>query len=170
MKGVLCPRPGATLCLPRYDERELGRGGMATVYLAQDLKHHRQVAVKVLRPELAGARRRALPPRDRDRRPPPASPHPRLSIPATAGDVLYYIMPYVEGESLRHRLDREAQLPVDDASHDRPQVADALDYAHGGVVHRDIKPENILLPRRARAGGGLRDRPAHRRGGRRAAD
>src|ERR1044071_9605759 len=121
-------------------ERELGRGGMATVYLAQDLKHPRQVALKVLRPEVAGAlgadrflKEIALAARLQ---------HPHilgLLDSGTAGDMLYYVMPYVEGESLRHRLDRESQLPVDAAVTIAREVAGALDYAHRhGVVHRDI--------------------------------
>jgi serine/threonine-protein kinase len=128
-------------------ERELGRGGMATVYLAQDLKHPRQVALKVLRPEVAGAL-------GADRFLKEIELAARLQHPhilglldsGTAGDVLYYVMPYVEGESLRHRLDRESQLPVDAAVTIAREVAGALDYAHRHrVVHRDIKPENILL-------------------------
>jgi serine/threonine-protein kinase len=127
--------------------REIGRGGMATVYLAQDLKHPRQVALKVLRPEVAGAlgadrflKEIALVSRLQ---------HPHilgLLDSGSAGDLLYYVMPYVEGESLRHRLDRESQLRVDAAVTIAREVAGALDYAHGqGVIHRDIKPENILL-------------------------
>ena len=127
--------------------REIGRGGMATVYLAQDLKHGRQVALKVLRPEVAGAL-------GADRFFKEIELAARLQHPhilglldsGTAGDLLYYVMPYVEGESLRHRLDRETQLQVDVAVTIAEQVADALDYAHRqGVIHRDIKPENILL-------------------------
>ena len=128
-------------------ERELGRGGMATVYLAQDLKHPRQVALKVLRPEVAGAL-------GADRFLKEIELAARLQHPhilglldsGTAGDLLYYVMPYVEGESLRDRLDRESQLQVDAAVTIAREVAGALDYAHRhGVVHRDIKPENILL-------------------------
>ena len=127
--------------------RELGRGGMATVYLARDLKHPRQVALKVLRPEVAGAL-------GADRFLKEIELAARLQHPhilglldsGTAGDVLYYVMPYVEGESLRHRLDRESQLQVDAAVTIAREVAGALDYAHRhGIVHRDIKPENILL-------------------------
>ncbi|MDH3498215.1 MAG: serine/threonine protein kinase, partial [Gemmatimonadota bacterium] len=128
-------------------ERELGAGGMATVYLADDPKHHRKVAVKVLRPELAAA----LGP-DRFLREITTTAnlrHPHI-LPlydsGHAGDVLFYVMPYVEGESLRDRLTREKQLPVDDALQIAREVADALSYAHSrGVIHRDIKPENILL-------------------------
>jgi eukaryotic-like serine/threonine-protein kinase len=127
--------------------REIGRGGMATVYLARDLKHPRQVALKVLRPEVAGAL-------GADRFLKEIELAARLQHPhilglldsGTAGDVLYYVMPYVEGESLRHRLDRESQLQVDVAVTIAREVAGALEYAHRhGVVHRDIKPENILL-------------------------
>ncbi len=128
-------------------ERELGAGGMATVYLAHDVKHNRKVAIKVLRPELAaviGAERflkeievtanlqhaHILP----------------LYDSGEADTLLYYVMPFVEGESLRDRLDREKQLAVPDAVQLAAEVADALHYAHErGVVHRDIKPENILL-------------------------
>ena len=128
-------------------ERELGRGGMATVYLAEDLKHRRKVAVKVLAPELGetlGASRFL-----REIEIAARLNHPHilpLHESGSAGELLYYVMPYVEGESLRQRLEREKQLPVADALRIAHEVADALDYAHRrGVVHRDIKPENILL-------------------------
>jgi hypothetical protein len=128
-------------------QRELGRGGMATVYLAEDRKHHRPVALKVLRPELAAA----LGP-DRFLREIELSArltHPHilpLHDSGNADGFLYYVMPYVEGESLRDRLNREKQLPVDDALQISREVADALSYAHShGVIHRDIKPENILV-------------------------
>ncbi|MEP7325530.1 MAG: serine/threonine-protein kinase [Gemmatimonadota bacterium] len=135
-------------------ERELGQGGMATVYLAEDLKHHRQVAVKVLRPELAAAlgADRFL----REIETTANLRHPHI-LPlfdsgeagqqgSGTGTFLFYVMPLVEGESLRDRLDREKQLPVDDALQIAREVADALSYAHSrGVIHRDIKPENILL-------------------------
>ena len=127
--------------------RELGRGGMATVYLAKDLKHHRSVAIKVLAPELAAAigAERFL----REIEVAAGLNHPHilpLHDSGAAGDLLYYVMPYVEGESLRERLEREKQLPLDDALQIAREVADALSYAHShGVVHRDIKPENILL-------------------------
>ena len=128
-------------------ERELGHGGMATVYLATDLKHDRTVAIKVLSAgvthslgaerflrEIAYAARLV---------------HPHilpLHDSGHVGDVLYYVMPFVDGESLRARLDRETQLPIDDALQIAHAVADALGYAHRiGIVHRDIKPENILL-------------------------
>jgi serine/threonine protein kinase len=134
-------------------ERELGAGGMATVYLAQDPKHDRKVALKVLRPELAaqlGAERFV-----QEIKTTAALQHPHI-LPlfdsGTAGQqdggtaFLYYVMPYVEGEALRDKLDRETQLSIDEAVRITTEVADALDYAHRhGVIHRDIKPENILL-------------------------
>ena len=130
-------------------ERELGRGGMATVWLAQDLRHDRPVAIKVLRPELGvilGAERFL-----REIRLTANLQHPHI-LPlldsGEAGELLYYVMPYVEGESLRQRLQHEGQLPLDDALRLTGEVAEALDYAHQqGIVHRDIKPENILLSR-----------------------
>jgi serine/threonine-protein kinase len=128
-------------------ERELGRGGMATVYLAEDLKHHRPVAVKVLRPELAAAigPERFL----REIKLTARLDHPHilpLHDSGEAGGFLYYVMPYVEGGSLRDRLNREKQLPIDDAIQLTREVAGALDFAHQqNIVHRDIKPENILL-------------------------
>jgi TolB-like protein len=128
-------------------QRELGRGGMATVYLATDLKHDRPVALKVLKPELAavlGADRFL-----REVKTTAQLTHPHilpLHDSGNADGFLYYVMPYVEGESLRDRLTREKQLPVDDALQISREVADALSYAHShGVIHRDIKPENILL-------------------------
>jgi len=132
----------------RYSvERELGHGGMATVYLARDLRHRRPVALKVLQPELAyavGADRFL-----REIEVAANLTHPHILPLHDSGEVaglLYYVMPYVEGESLRDRLDRETQLPVDEALQIAREVADALAYAHGqGVIHRDIKPENILL-------------------------
>jgi TolB-like protein/Tfp pilus assembly protein PilF len=128
-------------------EQELGAGGMATVYLARDLKHDRQVALKVLRPELG----QVLGPDRflREIRTTAQLTHPHilpLHDSGEAAGVLYYVMPYVEGESLRGRLAREKQLPLEDALQITREVADALSYAHSrGVVHRDIKPENILL-------------------------
>src|SRR6184192_3123903 len=128
-------------------KRELGRGGMATVYLAQDLKHHRQVAIKVLKPELAAA----LGPERFLREIETAARlnHPHILPLHDSGEatgLLYYVMPYVEGETLRNRLDRAGQLPVAEAVQITREVADALSYAHShDVVHRDIKPENILL-------------------------
>jgi serine/threonine-protein kinase len=128
-------------------ERELGAGGMATVYLAEDLKHKRKVALKVLRPELAavlGAERFV-----QEITTTASLQHPHI-LPlfdsGTADGFLFYVMPYIEGETLRDKLDREAQLGVDEAVGIASDVADALDYAHrNGVIHRDIKPENILL-------------------------
>jgi serine/threonine-protein kinase len=128
-------------------ERPLGQGGMATVYLAHDEKHDRNVAVKVLKPELAavlGAERFVV-----EIRTTAALQHPHI-LPlfdsGTADGFLYYVMPYIEGETLRGKLDRETQLGIDEAIRITTQVADALDYAHRhGVIHRDIKPENILL-------------------------
>ena len=128
-------------------ERELGRGGMATVYLARDLKHGRPVAIKVLRPEIAAA----LGPERFLREIEVAArlTHPHilpLHDSGQAGGSLYYVMPYIEGESLRDRLEREGQLPLEEALRITREVASALSYAHGhDVVHRDIKPENILL-------------------------
>ncbi|HXI20215.1 MAG TPA: serine/threonine-protein kinase, partial [Gemmatimonadales bacterium] len=127
--------------------RELGRGGTAVVYLAEDLRHHRQVALKVLRPELAASvgPERFL----REIEIAAALTHPHILAVHDSGQVgglLYYVMPYVEGESLRQRLTRERRVPVDDAVRIAREVADALGYAHRrGVVHRDIKPANILL-------------------------
>jgi len=140
-------------------ERELGAGGMATVYLAEDLKHHRQVAIKVLRPELAaslGVERfvreieiaaklthpHILPLFDSGSvEDPTALPSYRPTVP-----FLYYVMPFIEGESLRERLEREGKLAIPEAIRLTDQIASALSYAHErGLVHRDIKPENILL-------------------------
>jgi serine/threonine protein kinase len=125
----------------------LGHGGMATVYLAQDLRHERQVALKVLRPDLAAVvgPERFL----REIRIAANLQHPHI-LPlydsGAADEFLFYVMPFVEGESLRDRLNREQQLPIEDALRITREVAEGLGYAHGeGVVHRDIKPENILL-------------------------
>jgi hypothetical protein len=128
-------------------ERELGAGGMATVFLAEDLKHDRKVAIKVLKPELAavlGAERFVV-----EIKTTAALSHPHI-LPlfdsGEAGGFLYYVMPYIEGETIRDRLNRETQLGIDEAVRITREVADALDYAHRhGVIHRDIKPENILL-------------------------
>jgi len=140
----------------RYDvEREVGRGGMATVYLAHDRKHDRQVALKVLHPDLAAS----LGP-DRFLREIQIAArlqHPHIlplydsgrtgrQAGESSGDFLYYVMPFVEGESLRDRLNHEGQLPVEDAVKIGRDIAAALDYAHRhGIVHRDIKPENVML-------------------------
>jgi serine/threonine protein kinase len=128
-------------------EHELGAGGMATVYLAEDLKHDRKVALKVLRPELAavlGAERFV-----QEIKTTASLQHPHiLSLfeSGEAGGFLFYVMPYIEGETLRDKLDRESQLSIDEAVRITTEVADALDYAHRhAVIHRDIKPENILL-------------------------
>ncbi|MEP7326092.1 MAG: protein kinase [Gemmatimonadota bacterium] len=135
-------------------ERELGAGGMATVYLAQDLKHDRKVAVKVLRPELAaviGAERFLS-----EIKTTANLQHPHILPLFDSGEAgrqgsgeqtfLFYVMPYVEGESLRDRLTREKQLPIADAVRIAKEVASALDYAHRhGIIHRDIKPENVML-------------------------
>jgi tRNA A-37 threonylcarbamoyl transferase component Bud32 len=128
-------------------QRAVGSGGMATVYLAEDVKHHRLVAIKLLRSELATAlgperflREITLTARLN---------HPHILPVLDSGEVagfLFFVMPYVEGETLRDRLNREQQLPVEDALQISREVADALSYAHGkGVIHRDIKPENILI-------------------------
>jgi eukaryotic-like serine/threonine-protein kinase len=139
-------------------ERELGRGGMAAVFLARDLKHDRNVAIKVLHPEIGaalGAKRFLL-----EIKTTANLRHPHIVplfdsgdvqlVPRTTGEtsetLLYYVMPLVEGESLRARIDRDKQLPIDEALRITREVADALSYAHArGVVHRDIKPENIMI-------------------------
>src|SRR5207342_3032106 len=132
----------------RYEiERELGRGGMATVYLARDLQHERPVALKVLHPELAaslGAERF-----QREIRLAAKLQHPHILGVYDSGNAdgnLWFTMPYVDGESLRDRMTREKQLPVAEAVRLTREAALALDYAHRqGVIHRDIKPDNILL-------------------------
>ncbi len=138
----------ATALADRYRiERELGQGGMATVYLAEDLRHDRKVAVKVLRPELAaviGAERFLS-----EIKTTANLQHPHI-LPlfdsGAADSFLFYVMPYVDGESLRDRLTREKQLPIADAVRIAKEVSSALDYAHRrGIIHRDIKPENIML-------------------------
>ncbi len=138
----------STALADRYKiERHLGEGGMATVYLAEDLKHKRKVAVKVLRPELAavlGAERFV-----QEITTTANLQHPHILPLFDSGEAdsfLYYVMPYIEGETLRDKLNRETQLGIDEAVKITTEVADALDYAHrNNVIHRDIKPENILL-------------------------
>src|SRR5690349_4820561 len=128
-------------------ERALGTGGMATVYLAEDLKHDRKVAIKVLKPELAavlGAERFVV-----EIKTTASLQHPHI-LPlfdsGTADGFLFYVMPYIQGETIREKLTRETQFGVDEAVRIAREIADALDYAHRhGVIHRDIKPENILL-------------------------
>ena len=143
----LLERAGEVLAGRYALERELGRGGMARVYLGQDLRHHRQVAVKVLRPELAAT----LGPERFLREIGFAArlTHPHIIPLHDSGEaegLLYYVMPFVEGESLRHSLDRRGPLPLEEAQQIAREVGDALDYAHAeGVIHRDIKPANILL-------------------------
>ena len=141
------PRLVASLADRYRLERELGQGGMATVYLAQDLKHDRKVAVKVLRPELAaviGADRFLS-----EIKTTANLQHPHILPLFDSGEAdgfLFYVMPFVEGETVRDRITREKQLPVADAVRIACEVASALDYAHRhNVIHRDIKPENILL-------------------------
>ncbi|HEU4828966.1 MAG TPA: serine/threonine-protein kinase [Gemmatimonadales bacterium] len=128
-------------------ERQAGAGGMATVYLARDLKHGRAVAIKVLRPELAATMGTDRFLREIEMAARLQHPHILPVYDSGAADgVLYYVMPFVEGESLRDRLDRERQLPTEEAVRLTREAASALEYAHShGVVHRDIKPENILL-------------------------
>jgi serine/threonine protein kinase len=128
-------------------ERELGQGGMATVYLAHDLRHDRKVAIKVLRPDLAaviGAERFL-----REIKTIANLQHPHILGLIDSGEVggtAYYVMPFVEGESLRDRLRRKKQLPIGEAARLATEIASALGYAHRhGVIHRDIKPENVLL-------------------------
>ena len=142
------PAPLTVALADRYRiERALGAGGMATVYLAADLRHDRKVAIKVLKPELAavlGAERFVV-----EIKTTAAMSHPHI-LPlfdsGEAGGFLFYVMPYIEGETIREKLNRETQCGVDEAVRIAREVADALDYAHRhGVIHRDIKPENILL-------------------------
>ncbi len=145
-----------TALADRYTiERELGAGGMATVYLAHDRKHHRKVAIKVLRPEVSAelAADRFL----REIRTTANLQHPHI-VPVfdsgsvggldAAGPCLYFVMPLIEGETLRQRLEREGPLPVDEAIRLVKELADALQYAHeAGILHRDLKPENVMLSR-----------------------
>ena len=144
---VLADRLKTALASRYAIERQIGQGGMATVYLARDLRHNRKVALKVLRPELA-----AVIGADRflhEIRVTASLQHPHILPLHDSGEVdtfLYYVMPYVEGESLRDRLRSERQLPIDETVRIAGEVAAALSYAHGrGVIHRDVKPENILL-------------------------
>src|SRR5204862_339061 len=164
---------------PHYDvEREIGAGGMARVFLAVEQHPHRRVAIKVLDPEVSTRLLRERFIREVDLS--SKLSHPHIVPIFSAGEVdglFYYVMPYVEGESLRHRLVRERKLPLAAALHITRDVADALAFAHAqGIIHRDIKPENILLsgeradPRRlrrptgteSRAGLGGRRRTARR--------
>ncbi|HEY5087953.1 MAG TPA: protein kinase, partial [Gemmatimonadaceae bacterium] len=140
-------RVGSSLAGRYRIERELGAGGMATVYLAEDLKHHRKVAIKVLHAELSAilGPERFL----KEIELTANLQHPHI-LPlfdsGSADGLLYYVMPFVEGETLRGRLERERQLPIADSIRIASEVATALEYAHKhGVIHRDIKPENILL-------------------------
>jgi len=148
-------------------ERRAGEGGMAVVYLAADLRHERRVALKVLRPDIAaviGAERFLA-----EIKTTANLQHPHILPPFDSGEAdgfLFYAMPFVEGESLRQRLDRENQLPVSEAVRIAGNVAEALDYAHRqGVVHRDIKPANILASGRQAGDLGLRDRAGGGGGG-----
>src|SRR5215217_1668512 len=141
------PALSAALATHYRLERQLGVGGMATVYLAEDLKHHRKVAVKVLKPELAavlGAERFV-----QEITTTAALQHPHILPLFDSGEAdgfLYYVMPFIDGETLRAKLDRETQFGIEQSIKIATSVADALDYAHRhGVIHRDIKPENILL-------------------------
>ncbi|MEO8201987.1 MAG: serine/threonine-protein kinase, partial [Gemmatimonadota bacterium] len=128
-------------------ERELGAGGMATVYLADDLRHERKVAIKVLRPELAASigSDRFL----REIRIAAQLQHPHILPLLESGEAqgfLFYVMPFVDGQSLRDRLVKQGELPVHEAVKLISEVVDALSYAHGrGVVHRDVKPDNVML-------------------------
>ena len=143
----LIPRLNAVLGDRYHIERELGEGGMANVFLARDLKHKREVALKVLKPDLAAAlgSERFLAEIETTAK----LQHPHIVPLFDSGEadgLLFYVMPFIQGESLRQRLDRERQLPVDEAVRIAASLAEALDYAHrGGVVHRDLKPGNILL-------------------------
>jgi serine/threonine-protein kinase len=147
MSNTAVERINAALSGRYRIERQLGEGGMATVYLAEDLRHQRQVAIKVLKPELAavlGAERFI-----QEITTTAQLQHPHI-LPlfhsGAADGFLFYVMPYIEGETLRDRMDREKHLSVDEGVRIAREVADALDYAHRrGVIHRDIKPENILL-------------------------
>lgn len=147
MKSSQIDRLNSALAGRYRIERELGEGGMATVYLCEDVKHDRKVALKLLKPELAavlGAERFL-----QEIKTTAALQHPHI-LPlfdsGAADGFLFYVMPYIKGETLRDKLNRETQLGVEEAVRIAREVADALDYAHrNGVVHRDIKPENILM-------------------------
>ncbi len=147
MTSDLSGGPQGSLASRYFLEREVGRGGMATVYLAKDLKHGREVALKVIRPELAAAvgTERFL--REIEITAGLNHPHvlPLLDSGAPDG-LLYYVMPYVAGGSLRPLLESDTEIPLEAVLRIAREVASALDYAHNrGVVHRDIKPENILF-------------------------
>src|SRR5438128_8419456 len=137
-----------TALADRYTiDREIGAGGMATVYLARDVRHDRNVALKVLKPDLGavlGVERFLS-----EIKVTANLQHPNLLPLFDSGEangLLFYVMPFVEGESLRNKLDRERQLPVDEAVRIAEAIASALDHAHRhGVIHRDLKPENVLL-------------------------
>ncbi len=147
MTGTPLERLRAALADRYALERELGHGGMATVYLARDLRHGRPVAIKVLRPEIAATLGPERFLREIELAARLTHPHILpLHDSGQAGGSLYYVMPYIEGESLRDRLEREGPLPLEEALRITREVASALGYAHShDVVHRDIKPENILL-------------------------
>ena len=145
--SVLLERVKSSLRDSYAVEKELGEGGMAVVFLAEDLKHHRKVAIKVLRPELSESlgTERFL----KEIETAAGLSHPHI-LPVhdsgEAGGLLYYVMPLVEGESLHDRIEREQQLPIDDALQIAREIAEALGHAHSyGIVHRDIKPENVML-------------------------
>ncbi len=132
----------------RYEiDKEIGQGGMATVYLADDLRHERKVAVKVLRPDLAAAlgAERFL----REIKIAANLTHPHILPLHDSGEAdgfLYYVMPYIKGDTLRERIDKEGELPISEAVRIIREVVDALAFAHAqGVVHRDIKPDNVML-------------------------
>src|SRR6185503_8558875 len=144
---ILSDRLGSALAGRYSIERQIGEGAMGTVFLANDRRHDRRVAIKVFRPEVAelmGAERFL-----QEIRFAAKLDHPHILMLIDSGDedgLLYYVMPFVDGETLRDRMTREQRMPVSEALRIAAQVADALDYAHKhGVVHRDIKPENILL-------------------------
>ncbi len=154
--------------------RELGSGGMATVYLADDTRHRRRVAIKVLHPELSAVLGPDRFVKEIELTANLQHPHilPLFDSGAANG-LLYYVMPFVEGETLRQRLTKERQLPIADAVRIAGEIADALEYAHArGIVHRDIKPENMLLQdrhaqpttSRATASASCSSSPARRRG------